>query len=45
MRGGKEQRDLTWVDTELLTDEDRDEYFQHIRERQTKTRRGNDPKT
>lgn len=44
MRGGKEQRDLTWGDIELLTDEDGDAYLQHIRERQTKTRGGNDPK-
>ena len=44
MRGGKEQRDLIWDDIELLTDEDGDEYLQHIRERQTKTRGGNDPK-
>ena len=42
MRGGKEQRDLTWGDIELLTDEDGDEYLQHIRERQTKTCGGND---
>lgn len=44
MRGGVEQRNLKWGDIELLCDEDEDEYLSHIRERQTKTRVGTDPK-
>ena len=43
MRGGREQKELKWGDIELRTDEDGDEYIEHTRERQTKTRTGVDP--
>ena len=42
MRGGVEQRALKWGDIELLTDADGDEYLEHRRERNTKTRTGAD---
>lgn len=44
MRCGQEQRNLKWGDIELCTDDDGDQYLCHIKERQTKTRVGSDPK-
>ena len=44
MRGGREQRQLSWGDISLSVDDDGDEYLEHKRERQTKTRTGHDPK-
>ena len=42
MRGSREQHTLKWGDIELKTDEDGDEYLEHVKERQTKTRTGFD---
>ena len=43
MRGGKEQRDLKLGDIIIGKDSSGEEFIQHVRERQTKTRTGNDP--
>ena len=42
MRGGREQKDLSWGDIELQTDGEGDEYLVHKREKSTKTRTGVD---
>ena len=42
IRGGREQHTLKWGDIVLRTDEDGDEFLEHSRERQTKTRTGRD---
>ena len=42
MRGGREQHTLKWGDIIMKTDEDGDEYLEHVKERQTKTRTGTD---
>ena len=43
MRGGKEQRDLKFGDIVIDKDASREEFIQHVKERQTKTRTGADP--
>jgi hypothetical protein len=43
MRGGKEQRDLKLGDIIIGKDSSGEEFIQHVRERQTKTRTGEDP--
>ena len=43
MRGGKEQRDLKLGDINIGKDSSGEEFMQHVRERQTKTRTGEDP--
>ena len=40
MRGGKEQRDLKLGDINIGKDSSGEEFIQHVRERQTKTRTG-----
>jgi hypothetical protein len=43
MRGGKEQRDLKFGDIVIDKDASGEEFIQHVKERQTKTRTGADP--
>ena len=42
-RGGLEHRTLQWGDIQLLRDSNGREFLQHNKERQTKTRQGDDP--
>lgn len=42
MRGGKEQRDLKFGDIVIDKDTSGEEFIQHVKERQTKTRTGTD---
>jgi len=42
-RGGKEQRDLKLGDINIGKDSSGEEFMQHVRERQTKTRTGEAP--
>ena len=44
MRSGEEHRNLKWRDIELCTDDDGDQYLCHIKERQTNSVVGSDPK-
>ena len=43
MRGAKEQRDLKFGDIVIDKDAFGEEFIQHVKERQTKTRTGADP--
>ena len=44
MRPGKEQRDLCWADLQLKTDSEGNRFIEFNKERQTKTRTGENPR-